>query len=88
MRHTDEDIERAAQRFEELVGKLDPAAVQADDLGDLRAVAKAAEAAHSRRGSLAGGGRGGTCRGRSWNHIAVALGVSAKPPVNASPAPD
>lgn len=76
MRHTDEEIERAAQRFEELTEELDPDMVQADDLKDLRSVAEAAETARTGETRLREAVETARARGRSWNHIAVALGVS------------
>lgn len=44
MKHTDEEIERAAERYRGLTEKLDPEVVAVQDLSDLRAVATAAEA--------------------------------------------
>lgn len=43
MRHTDTDIDRAAQRFERLADELDPAAVEGENTVDLREVAVATE---------------------------------------------
>jgi hypothetical protein len=36
--HTDDEIDRAARRFERLAEDLDPDVAEADDLGDLRMV--------------------------------------------------
>ena len=44
MRHTDDDIERAAERFEQLPDQLDPASVDVDHTDDLRQVAAFSEA--------------------------------------------
>ncbi len=65
MKHTDAEIEDAARRFEHLADNLDPASVAAEDLSDLRAEALVTERVAAAR-----------ARGRSWNRIAVALGVS------------
>jgi len=76
MRNTDEEIERAAERFQRLAEDLDPTQQQADDLADLAAIAAAAEATradHARLGEAVDRAR--SC-GRSWNDIAIALGVS------------
>ena len=44
MRHTDDEIERAASRFEQLADELDPANAQVDHTEDLRAIAAVSEA--------------------------------------------
>lgn len=76
MRHTDDEIERAANRFEQLADELDPATAEFDDVEDLRAVAEAAEATRSDEARLRESVEIARAHGRSWNHIAVALGVS------------
>ena len=76
MRHTDEDIERAAKRFEQLADELDPDAAQVEhteDLQEIAAVSEAVRADETRLGDTVAAAR---ARGRSWNQIAVALGVS------------
>jgi hypothetical protein len=40
-RHTDKEIEQAAQRFERIADSLDPAAAEVEDTDDLRKVATA-----------------------------------------------
>lgn len=75
-RHTDEDIEQAAKRFDELTDGLDPAAADVDGIDDLRAVAAAADAARADDVRLREAVEVAGARGRSWNHIALALGVS------------
>jgi hypothetical protein len=75
-RHTDKQIEQAAQRFERLADSLDPETAKVEGTDDLRAIATAAEAvraddAHLREAVLIA-----RAHGRSWNHIALALGVS------------
>ena len=76
MKHTDEEIERAAERYERLTEKLDPEVIQAEDLSDLRAVVAAAEATRDDEARLREAVEVARAHGRSWNHIAVALGVS------------
>jgi len=76
MKHTDEEIERAAERYERLTEKLDPEVTQAEDLSDLRAVVAAAEATRDDEARLREAVEVARAHGRSWNHIAVALGVS------------
>ncbi len=75
MQHSDDEIERAARRFEQLADDLDPAA-EAEDISDLRAVAAASEAARADEARLREAVGVSRAHGRSWNHVAVALGVS------------
>ncbi|MDA8040078.1 MAG: sigma-70 family RNA polymerase sigma factor [Actinomycetota bacterium] len=76
MKHTDEESERAAERYRLLTETLDPGVTQADDLSDLRAVATAAEATREDEARLWEAVATARAHGRSWNHIATALGVS------------
>ena len=76
MRHTDEEIEKAAQRFDELADELDPTSAEIEHTEDLRAIAAAAEAARADEVRLREAVEVARAQGRSWNHIAVALGVS------------
>ncbi len=76
MRHTDDEIERAAERFEQLADELDPATTDVVDIDDLRAIAAASEAARADEARLREAVEVARAHGRSWNHIAVALGVS------------
>lgn len=76
MRHTNDEIERAAKRFEHLADELDPAVGESDNTDDLRAVATASEAVHADEARLQEAVEVARAHGRSWNHIAVALGVS------------
>ncbi|CAN5793979.1 hypothetical protein BH23ACT8_BH23ACT8_09200 [soil metagenome] len=76
MRHSDAEIERAAQRFEQLADELDPESAdveRTDDLREIAAVSAAMRADETRMVEAVETARG---RGRSWNQIAVALGVS------------
>ncbi|MEE6280941.1 hypothetical protein [Georgenia sunbinii] len=76
MRHSDEQIERAAQRFERLADELNPASVEAEHIDDLRSVATAAEAVRADEAQLRDAVEAARAHGRSWNEIALALGVS------------
>jgi hypothetical protein len=76
LRHTDEDIERAAHRFEQLADSLDPATAEVDQTDDLQRIATAAEGVRADEARLREAVEFARARGRSWNQIAVALGVS------------
>lgn len=76
MKHTDAEIEDAARRFEQLADNLDPASMATEDLSDLRAVAEAAEQVRRDEALVTERVAAARARGRSWNRIAVALGVS------------
>ncbi|MGH8962433.1 MAG: sigma-70 family RNA polymerase sigma factor [Jatrophihabitantaceae bacterium] len=76
MRHTDEEIDRAAARFEQLADELDPATAQAEHTDDLRQIAVASDMAREDEARLREAVQLARAHGRSWNQIAVALGVS------------
>lgn len=76
MKHSEEEIERAADRYRRLTEELGPEVTQAEDLSDVRAVATAAEVAREDEARLREAVELARAHGRSWNHIAVALGVS------------
>ena len=76
MKHTDAEIEEAASRFEALADSLDPNSVTADDLSDLQAIAEAAEQVRRDEALVTECVAAARARGRSWNRIAVALGIS------------
>ena len=75
-RHTDKEIEEAASRFEQLADSLDPDTAPVEGTDDLRAVAAAAEAVRADDARLREAVLLARANGRSWNHIALALGVS------------
>lgn len=75
-RHTDREIEQAAERFERLADALDPDAVAVERTDDLREIAAAAEAVRADDARLREAVTLARAHGRSWNHIALALGVS------------
>jgi hypothetical protein len=74
--HTDAEIESAAARFERWADSLDPSTVEFEDISDLRAVATAADAVRGDEARLREAVALARARGRSWNRIAIALGVS------------
>jgi hypothetical protein len=76
VKHTDAEIAEAASRFEILADNLGPSTVVADDLSDLRAVAEAADQVRRDEAAVTERVAAARARGRSWNRIAVALGVS------------
>lgn len=76
MRHTDEEIERAAERFEQLAEELEPESAKALVTDDLRGVAKAAQTVRDDEAPLREAVGVARAQGRSWNQIAAALGVS------------
>lgn len=74
--HTDKEIEQAAQRFEQLADSLDPRTAKVEGTDDLRAIATAADAVRADDARLREAVLVARAHGRSWNHIALALGVS------------
>jgi hypothetical protein len=76
MRHTDDEIERAGQRFEQLADDLDPASAGVEQTDDLRQIADAADAVRADEARLRESVEAARAQGRSWNQIAIALGVS------------
>jgi hypothetical protein len=75
-RHTDKEIEQAARRFEQLADSMDPATAEVEGTNDLREIATAAEAVRADDARLREAVVLARAHGRSWNHIALALGVS------------
>jgi DNA-directed RNA polymerase specialized sigma24 family protein len=75
-RHTDKEIEQAARRFERLADSLDPATAEVEGTDDLREVATAAETVRADDARLREAVLLARAHGRSWNQIALALGVS------------
>lgn len=76
MRHTDEEINRAAEQLEQRLAELDPSTVEVDDASDLRAIAEAVDAARAAEAQVRELVEIARARGRSWNLIALPLGVS------------
>jgi DNA-directed RNA polymerase specialized sigma24 family protein len=75
-RHTDKEIEQAAERFERLADALDPATTEVEGTDDLREIATASEVLRANDARLREAVLLARAHGRSWNHIALALGVS------------
>lgn len=76
MPYTDDEIELAAQRFEQLADDLDAETADVDHTDDLREVAAAAEAVKADEARLRERVHVARAHGRSWNEIAMSLGVS------------
>ena len=76
MRHSDAEIERAAQRLEQLADELDPESADSERTDDLREIAAVSTAMRADEARLVEAVETARGRGRSWNQIAVALGVS------------
>jgi DNA-directed RNA polymerase specialized sigma24 family protein len=74
---THEQRNRASrQRFERIADSLDPATAEVEGTDDLRDVATAAETVRADDARLREAVLLARAHGRSWNHIALALGVS------------
>lgn len=76
MQHTKDEIERAARRFEQLADEIDPDTAEVDRTDDLRQVAAISESLRAEEAQLRETVNIARAHGRSWNQIAVALGVS------------
>jgi len=76
MEHADDEIERAGRRFEQLTDDLDPATATVEDTEDLKRIATASDAVRADEARLRESVEIARGQGRSWNQIAVALGVS------------
>jgi hypothetical protein len=76
MQHTNDEIERAGRRFEQLADELDPDTAEFDRTEDLRQVATISETLRAEEVQLRETVNIARAHGRSWNQIALALGVS------------
>ena len=76
MQHTNDEIDRAARRFEQLADELDLDTAEVDRTDDLRQVATISETLRAEEAQLRETVNIARAHGRSWNQIAVALGVS------------
>jgi len=76
MGHTDDEIQAAAGRFEKLADELDPTTTEVERTEDLRAIAAVSEAVRADEARLREAVEVARAHDRSWNQIAVALGVS------------
>ena len=71
MKHTDEEIEAAARRFEEWADNVDPATVRFESTEDLRAITEAADCGRRNEARLTERVAIARAHGRSWNRIAL-----------------
>jgi BRCT domain type II-containing protein len=76
VRHTEEEIQAAAERFDRWADELDPATAEVTDVSDLRAVAEAADAVRADEARLTEAVTRARAHGRSWTRIADSMGVS------------
>lgn len=76
MRHTDAEIEEAARRFEQLAGQLDPATATVTTYHTCVPSPKAAGSVRRDEALVTERVAAARAHGRSWNRIAVALGVT------------
>jgi hypothetical protein len=79
-KHSEQELDQAAVRFEQWADEVDPAALDADgqvDRGDdLRQLAEAVDAAVTAQARIAELVAVSRAQGRSWGEIGIALGVS------------
>lgn len=75
-RHTVRELDTAAEHYEALAADLEPDTTTAEQTDDLRAIADASDAGRAGGGDLHESVQIARTNGRSWNQIAVALGVS------------
>jgi hypothetical protein len=73
---TQAQLEQAAAEAEAWLDSLDPAAVPADDVRDLRAITAAVDVVAQDQARLKDAVVAARANGRSWGMIARALGVS------------
>lgn len=76
MQHTNDEIERAARRFEQLADELDADTAEVDRSDDLRQIAAVSDLLRDKESLLRETVNDARAHGRSWNQIAIALGVS------------
>ena len=76
MPYTDDELNDATQRFEQLLDDLDPETTEAQDTTDLRAIAETVDAINHDRALLRERVALARARNRSWSEIGIALGVS------------
>jgi hypothetical protein len=75
-KHSNKDIEAAAARFEQWAENVDPATIRWQEAPELLAVAQVADNVRADEARLRDAVTAARDAGRSWNRIAVALGVS------------
>ncbi len=74
--HSDDDLDRAARRFQVLTEALDPATAVVDVTDDLHLVAVVSDLVRVDERRLRDAVHAARARGRSWNQITISLGVS------------
>jgi rubrerythrin len=67
MRHTDEEIEQAADRFARLTDQIEPETAEVERTDDLREIADAVEAARADEARTTEAVQLARAHGRSWN---------------------
>jgi hypothetical protein len=75
-KHSNKDIDAAAARFEQWAENVDPATIRWQEAPELLAVAQVADNVRADEARLRDAVTAARDAGRSWNRIAVALGVS------------
>ena len=75
-KHTNKDIEAAAERFDQWAENVDPATIRWQESPELAAVAQAADSVRADEARLRDAVIAARNAGGSWNRIAIALGVS------------
>ena len=76
MPYTEDELTQANQDLEQALDTLDPDTTEAQDTTDLRLIAEAASAVAAAEALLRERVEIARARGRSWNRIAIPLGVS------------
>ncbi len=74
--HSDDDLDRAGRRFEVLADSLDPDNAVVEVTDDLHQIAVVSDAVRVDEARLREAVHTARVHGRSWNEIAVSLGVS------------
>lgn len=74
--HTEREVSAAADRITELLDELNVDTVKVDNTDDLRAIAKAFDELRAAEAALIEAVAMARAHGRSWNRIAVPLGVT------------
>ena len=85
MRHSKQEIDEAARRFEELADRMDPAGADVLRIDDLREVAIVSEAVRTDEERLREAVAAARTHGRSWNRLPLRWEFLAKPHARGSP---
>lgn len=76
MRDRNEEIRLAAERFDQLADQLDPEQAHVEHTDELQEIAAISETGRADEARLRHAIADARAHGRSWNQIAVAVGVS------------